>query len=207
MCAGSGPTASSPSPCEQAHWPFAVEPEAGIAGCALAAGTLSPPTATLVVDLYSVVSASCCFGEWELGASAALRTACGALVPWLSMFPVLFAHNGSCRRKKPDGSMDLFTWTAGVPGEAGTPWEGGVYKLNLYFPEDFPAKPPKCQFDPPLFHPNVYPSGTICLSILNAEKGWEPSHSVLQVLKGVQLLLNTPNLDDPAQREAYDLMR
>ncbi|CAE7892098.1 ubc-9 [Symbiodinium sp. KB8] len=109
--------------------------------------------------------------------------------------------------KKPDGSMDLFTWTAGVPGEAGTPWEGGVYKLNMYFPEDFPAKPPKCQFDPPLFHPNVYPSGTICLSILNAEKGWEPSHSVLQVLKGVQLLLNTPNLDDPAQREAYDLMR
>lgn len=30
-----------------------------------------------------------------------------------------------------------------------------------------PSKPPKCVFDPPLFHPNVYPSGTVCLSIVN----------------------------------------
>lgn len=25
------------------------------------------------------------------------------------------------------------------------------------------SQPPKCKFVPPLFHPNVYPSGTICL--------------------------------------------
>jgi hypothetical protein len=37
------------------------------------------------------------------------------------------------------------------------------------------------KFDPALFHPNVYPSGTICLSILDEEKGWKPSITVKQV--------------------------
>jgi ubiquitin-protein ligase len=37
------------------------------------------------------------------------------------------------------------------------------------------------KFEPPLFHPNVYPSGTICLSILNEEKAWKPAISIKQV--------------------------
>jgi len=27
-----------------------------------------------------------------------------------------------------------------------TPWEGGVYKLKMYFPEEYPSKPPKCTY-------------------------------------------------------------
>ena len=75
-----------------------------------------------------------------------------------------------------------------------TKWSGGLYKLKLIFPEEYPSKPPKCEcswlrrrlqcstrllvmynptgkFTPPLFHPNVFPSGTVCLSILGAY-GW-----------------------------------
>jgi hypothetical protein len=37
------------------------------------------------------------------------------------------------------------------------------------------------RFDPPLFHPNVYPSGTVCLSLLDADKDWRPSITVKQV--------------------------
>jgi hypothetical protein len=37
------------------------------------------------------------------------------------------------------------------------------------------------KFDPPLFHPNVYPSGTICLSILDEEKSWKPAITIKQV--------------------------
>ena len=40
-----------------------------------------------------------------------------------------------------------------------TAWEGGYYKLKMIFKDDYPTSPPKCKFDPPLFHPNVYPSG------------------------------------------------
>lgn len=54
--------------------------------------------------------------------------------------------------------------------------------------------------------PNVYPSGTICLSILNEEEGWRPAITVKQMVLGIQDLLNTPNKNSPAQSEAYNLL-
>lgn len=39
--------------------------------------------------------------------------------------------------------------------------------------------PGKCE--PPLFHPNVYPSGTVCLSLLDEEKDWRPAVTIKQV--------------------------
>eukprot|EP00762_Andalucia_godoyi_P001942 ANDGO_06071.mRNA.1 SUMO-conjugating enzyme ubc9 len=107
--------------------------------------------------------------------------------------------------KLPDGGVDLFRWEAGIPGRVGTIWEGGEYRLVLEFPKDYPLKPPKCRFSPPLFHPNVFPSGTVCLSILNEEKGWAQSITVREILIGIQDLLTTPNPKDPAQEEAYKL--
>ena len=77
----------------------------------------------------------------------------------------------------------------------------------MEFTEDYPAKPPKCKFNPPLFHPNVYPSGTVCLSILDSEKDWVPTITLKDVLRGIQDLLNSPNLLDPAQREAHQLCK
>lgn len=60
---------------------------------------------------------------------------------------------------------------------------------------------------PPLFHPNVYPSGTVCLSILNEEEAWRPAITVKQILLGIQDLLNDPNPESPAQAEAYNLFK
>ena len=93
----------------------------------------------------------------------------------------------------------------GIPGKAGTIWEGGVYPLTMEFTEEYPSKPPKCKFDPPLFHPNVYPSGTVCLSILNEDEDWRAAITVRQVLLGIQDLLNNPNPNSPAQAEAYHM--
>lgn len=50
-----------------------------------------------------------------------------------------------------------------------------------------------------------YPSGTVCLSILNEDEGWRPALSVRQVLVGIQELLESPNDQSPAQAEAYQL--
>ena len=60
--------------------------------------------------------------------------------------------------KANDGTLDLMKWEAGIPGKTGTPWEQGVYKLLLLFPEgnflhhfegikltiEYPTRPPKC---------------------------------------------------------------
>ncbi|KAH0830638.1 hypothetical protein J3R83DRAFT_2093 [Lanmaoa asiatica] len=109
--------------------------------------------------------------------------------------------------KAADGTMNLMEWEVGIPGKAGTPWEGGLYKLSMTFPEDYPSKPPKCKFTPPLFHPNVYPSGTVCLSILDEEKSWKPAITIKQILLGIQDLLDDPNVNDPAQSDAYTMFK
>ncbi len=70
---------------------------------------------------------------------------------------------------------------------ADTPWEGGEYCLTMEFSEDYPGKPPKCKFTPVLFHPNIYPSGTVCLSILNEDEDWKPSITIKQILLGIQV--------------------
>ncbi|KAI8535060.1 hypothetical protein RHMOL_Rhmol10G0145600 [Rhododendron molle] len=86
-----------------------------------------------------------------------------------------------------------------------TDWDGGYYPLTIHFTEDYPSKPPKCKFPPGFFHPNVYPSGTVCLSILNEDSGWRPAITVKQILVGIQDLLDQPNPADPAQTEGYHL--
>ncbi|KAM0788527.1 SUMO conjugating enzyme Hus5 [Microbotryomycetes sp. NB124-2] len=110
-------------------------------------------------------------------------------------------------QKTSDGSLNLMLWDVGIPGKEGTIWAEGLYKMQMIFPEDYPSKPPKCKFTPPLFHPNVYPSGTVCLSILNEEKSWKPSITVKQIVLSIQDLLTNPNANDPAQLDAYQLYK
>lgn len=107
--------------------------------------------------------------------------------------------------KNSDGTLNLFSWDCLIPGRKNTPWAGGNYRLKMTFKEDYPSSPPKCKFDPPLFHPNVYPSGTVCLSILDEEKDWRPAITIKQILLGIQHLLAEPNASDPAQADAYNI--
>lgn len=43
-----------------------------------------------------------------------------------------------------NGMMDLKKWDCGVPGKEKTLWEGGLFKLEVTFPDEYPTKPPKC---------------------------------------------------------------
>uniref|UniRef100_A0A669C4W2 SUMO-conjugating enzyme UBC9 n=1 Tax=Oreochromis niloticus TaxID=8128 RepID=A0A669C4W2_ORENI len=92
--------------------------------------------------------------------------------------------------KNPDGTMNLMNWECAIPGKKGTLWEGGLYKLRMLFKDDYPSSPPKC---------------TVCLSILEEDKDWRPAITIKQILLGIQELLNEPNIQDPAQAEAYTI--
>ncbi len=107
--------------------------------------------------------------------------------------------------KKKDNSTDMMCWETGIPGKEDTDWANGVYKVIMHFPEEYPSKPPYCKFDPPLFHPNVFSCGEICLSILKEEDGWRPAITIKQVLLAIQDLLTNPNPHSPAQRTAYEM--
>ena len=104
-----------------------------------------------------------------------------------------------------DGSLNLFRWECGIPGKQNSLYEGVVLKLFMDFADEYPAKPPKCKFEKVLFHPNIYPSGSVCLSILNEDEDWKPSITVKEILLGIQELLDNPNPLSPAQAEPVTL--
>ena len=82
-----------------------------------------------------------------------------------------------------------------ICGPAGTPYEGGVFKIELYLPKDYPMSPPKCRFLTKVYHPNIDKVGRICLDILKAK--WTPALMISKVLISIQSLLGDPNPDDP----------
>lgn len=106
-------------------------------------------------------------------------------------------------KKLPDGTCDMLTWECGVPGKEGGLWEGFVYDLEIFFTEKYPNEPPECFFISPIFHPNVYVDGLICLSILDND--WKACLTVKQILLGIQSLLEEPNTSSPANIEAFSV--
>jgi len=95
------------------------------------------------------------------------------------------------------------TWTAVIFGPDDTPWEGGTFKLELVFNENYPNMAPVVKFQTKLFHPNVYTSGAICLDILQNQ--WSPIYDVAAILTSIQSLLTDPNPNSPANVEAAKL--
>jgi ubiquitin-conjugating enzyme E2 D len=102
----------------------------------------------------------------------------------------------------PSGN-DIMEWDAVIIGPAKTPYEGGVFKLKLKFPTDYPFKPPHATFTTKLFHPNISPEGGICLDILR--DAWSPVLTVNKLLLSICSLLEDPNTKDPLHTEAAKL--
>ncbi|KAL1774845.1 ubiquitin-conjugating enzyme E2 T [Sigmodon hispidus] len=88
---------------------------------------------------------------------------------------------------------------AQILGGANTPYEKGVFTLEVTVPERYPFEPPQIRFLTPIYHPNIDSSGRICLDILKLPpKGaWRPSLNIATVLTSIQLLMAEPNPDDP----------
>jgi len=94
----------------------------------------------------------------------------------------------------PIGS-DLYQWEAVIMGPVDSPYTGGIFKLRIQFPVDYPFKPPHIQFTTKIYHPNINASGMICLDILKTQ--WSPALTISKVLLSICSLLTDPNPKDP----------
>ncbi|KCZ75053.1 hypothetical protein H311_03977, partial [Anncaliia algerae PRA109] len=99
-----------------------------------------------------------------------------------------------------NGVYNLKKWICGFPGTE--LYENGYFKLTLFFKNDYPFKPPVAQFDKPVFHPNVYDNGVVCLNLLGPK--WKPQMSIYNILVALQNLLNNPNPNSPSNSYAND---
>jgi ubiquitin-conjugating enzyme E2 D/E len=100
---------------------------------------------------------------------------------------------------------NLFQWCATIMGPSDSPYEGGLFNLNIHFPAYYPFKPPKVTFKTKIYHCNINANGGICLDIL--KDAWSPALTTSKVLLSICSLLTDPNPDDPLVPEIAKLYR
>lgn len=96
---------------------------------------------------------------------------------------------------KPITEENIYIWEATVKGPDETPYEHGIFRLRIHFPNEYPYRPPKVKFETKIFHPNISPTGDICLDILRDR--WSPALTITRVLLSILSILSDPNPNDP----------
>lgn len=90
-------------------------------------------------------------------------------------------------------------------GPKDTPYENGIFDIEILLPEDYPMSPPKVLFVTKIFHPNIDKLGRICLDVLKDK--WTPALQIRSILLSIQVLMANPDLEDFLDIEAAELWK
>ncbi|OBZ80388.1 Ubiquitin-conjugating enzyme E2 T, partial [Choanephora cucurbitarum] len=99
---------------------------------------------------------------------------------------------------KDDNITELEAFIKGPPD---SPYEKGLFRLDIRIPQNYPFDPPQIRFMTLIYHPNIDDTGRICADILKKGQGWNPALNLSTTLLLLSQLLAQPNPDDPLDAE------
>lgn len=100
---------------------------------------------------------------------------------------------------------DFTKWKATIVGPSDTPYEEGIFQLDISIPPDYPFVAPNIRFLTQIYHPNISRNGEICVDILKSN--WSPVLTLSKSLLSIVALLGNPNPDDPLHAESANLYK
>ena len=99
---------------------------------------------------------------------------------------------------------DITDIQADIEGPEATPYEGGIFRVTIKIPPNFPTIAPKGIFLTKIFHPNISEQGEICVNTL--KRDWDPKKwSLRDLFQVIKCLLIVPFPQSALNEEAGKL--
>ncbi len=90
-----------------------------------------------------------------------------------------------------------------LKGPQDTPYQNGIFKIQLNISQTYPFQPPHLKFLTKMYHPNIAQyDGGICIDILKDQ--WSAALKLKSIILSISSLLENPNPRDPLEPHIAD---
>ena len=95
---------------------------------------------------------------------------------------------------------NIYHWLVSIKGPKKSPYENGIFYLDVNFKSDYPISKPEISFLTPIWHPNISEdTGHIVLDYI---RRWNEKSNIKESILIIFILMLRPNLNSPLNLKA-----